>query len=137
MKLRASGYIMKPVLPDQIKEEIENLRYLPAPGALYVRCFGSFEVIANGKPLRFPRTKCKELLAYLIDRKGAVASTGDIIGVLWENEPINQSVLSQVRTIFSQLCVVLKAAGADQWIVKDRNSFAINPDKIPCDYFDF
>lgn len=137
LKLRASGYIMKPASAEQIREEIENLRYPPVMKRLYVHCFGSFEVFADGRPISFPRTKCKEMLAYLIDRKGAVANTGDIIATLWEDEPVSPSILSQVRTIFAELCKTLKTAGADEWIVKGRNSFAVDPDRISCDYYDF
>lgn len=137
LKLRASGYIMKPASAEQVREEIQNLRYPPVRQRLYVHCFGSFEVFIDGRPLGFPRAKCKELLAYLIDRKGAAANTGDIIAALWGDELISPSILSQVRTVFAELCKVLKNAGADDWIIKGRNSFSVDPDKIPCDYYDF
>lgn len=137
IKLRASGYIMKPACEEQVREELENLRYPPAAERLYAHCFGTFEVFADGRPLGFPRTKCRELLAYLIDRKGAAVTTGDIIGTLWEDEPISPSIFSQVRTIFAELCKTLKTAGADDWIVKGRNSFAVDCNKIPCDYYGF
>lgn len=137
LKLRASGYIMKPASAEQIQEEIENLRYPLVVKHLYVHCFGVFDVFADGRSINFPRTKCKELLAYLIDRKGAAVNTNDIIGALWEDEPISPSILSQVRTIFAELCKTLKTAGAEDWIIKGRNSFAINHNKISCDYFDF
>ena len=139
LRLRASGYIMKPASVEQIQNEIENLRYPPAMQHrqhLYVHCFGAFEVFADGKPLGFQRAKSKELLAYLIDRKGAAANTGDIIGALWEDEPVSASIGSQVRTVFAELCKTLKTAGAE-WIVKSRNSFSIDPHKIPCDYYEF
>jgi len=137
LRLRASGYIMKPASVGQIQDEIENLRYPPIMQHLYIQCFGAFEVFADGKPLSFQRTKSKELLAYLIDRKGAAANTGDIIGALWEDEPVSASVCSQVRTVFAELCKALKAAGADDWIIKSRNSFSVDPDKISCDYYEF
>ena len=137
IKLRASGYIMKPATTPQIREELENLRYPPAMTRLYIRCFGTFEVFSDGKPLVFQRAKSKELLAYLIDRKGAAASTEEIIGALWEDQPADASIRSQARTVFSELRKALRSAGADDWIVKSRNSFAIDPGIIPCDYFDF
>jgi two-component SAPR family response regulator len=137
LKLRASGYIMKPASADQIREEIENLRYPLAMRQMYVQCFGAFEVFIDGRPLSFSRVKCKELLAYLIDCKGAVVNTGDIIGTLWGDEPVSSSILSQVRTIIAELCKTLKNAGVDGWVIKRRNSFAVDTKKIPCDYYDF
>ena len=137
LKLRASGYIMKPASVTHIREEIENLRYPPVMKRLYVHCFGDFDVFVDGRALSFPRTKCKELLAYLIDRKGTAAITNEIIGTLWGDELVSASISSQTRTIFAELYKTLRTAGADDWIVKSRNSFAIDPGKIPCDYYDF
>lgn len=137
LKLRASGYIMKPASVKDIQDEIENLRYKPEMGKMYVRCFGSFEVFYEGKPLFFQRAKSKEIFAYLIDRKGGAVNTSEIIGVLWEDAPTSMSVSSQVRVFIAELYKTLKEAGALDWVVKRRNSFAIAPDKIKCDYYDF
>ena len=137
IKLRASGYIMKPASPQQIREELENLRYPPVLNRLYIRCFGAFEVFCDGKPLFFQRTKCKELLAFLIDRKGAAANTEEIIDALWEDAPANASVRSQLRTVFAELYKTLRSVKLDAWIVKSRNSFAVNPGVVPCDYYEF
>ncbi|WP_242830365.1 response regulator [Butyrivibrio sp. AE3009] len=74
-KLRASGYLMKPVTEKMLRNEIENLRYPPhleilGSKAVRVRAFGTFEVYVNGTPVNFHYVKTKELLAYLIDRDG-------------------------------------------------------------------
>ena len=38
---------------------------------LTINCFGTFEVLHNGEILAFGRKKAKELMAILVDRKGA------------------------------------------------------------------
>ena len=77
-ELRASGYVSKPVTEQKIRIEIDNLRYpMPKPKSekiICAQCFGSFNVTANGEPLAFKREKTKELLAYLIDKRGAVCT---------------------------------------------------------------
>lgn len=47
MKMHASGYIMKPVTAEKVKEEMENLRNPIEPLSdklLRVQCFGNFDV---------------------------------------------------------------------------------------------
>ena len=38
------------------------------------RTFGNFDLLVDGKPVPFKQAKCKELLAYLIDRRGSGVS---------------------------------------------------------------
>ena len=73
-RVHANGYLMKPVRPDDITEEVENLQ-LPCSrrsDLLTVQCFGNFEVLWHEVPLEFKRRKTKELFAYLIDQEGRV-----------------------------------------------------------------
>jgi two-component SAPR family response regulator len=63
MKLHASGYLMKPVTAEDIKGELQELRYPLAEKKQYLlsfRCFGSFEVLSqNGDIVSFERKKAK------------------------------------------------------------------------------
>ena len=70
--LYVSGFIMKPVNGTSMRKALDHLRF-PVP-KLTVRCFGYFEVYYGNKPVTFRRTQCKEVLAYLIDKKGALCS---------------------------------------------------------------
>lgn len=77
--LHASGYILKPFSLQKIEQALSHLRYrTPDIGErpLNVRCFGSFEVFVKGDPVYFKRRKSKELLAYLIDRRGGALHYG-------------------------------------------------------------
>lgn len=74
LKLRASGYVMKPTTKEMIETELENLRRPVAENRtsrLQVQCFGNFEVYADGQPVRYEFSRTKELFAYLVDRAGA------------------------------------------------------------------
>lgn len=85
-QLHASGYIMKPVTVKAVEEELRNLRYsLPEPSVqpLRVQAFGNFEVFYKGQPVHFSRSRTKELFAYLIDRRGAGSTMGELISILW------------------------------------------------------
>lgn len=84
--MHASGYIKKPFSKEEIKDELDNLRFpikKVKDNILQVQCFGNFEVSINGKNLRFERTKTKEFLAYLIDQRGNAVTSAKIRIVLW------------------------------------------------------
>ena len=90
IEMHSSGYIMKPATKDKIKTELDNLRSPIEPTIekkernIQVHCFGNFEILLDGKPVPFHRSKAKELLAYLVDRKGAGIERAELAAALWE-----------------------------------------------------
>lgn len=84
LKLYVSGFIMKPVNEKSMREAVDNLRY--PIHELTVKCFGYFEVLYDGKPVTFRRSQCKEVFAYLIDKRGAFASEEELRVLLWSEE---------------------------------------------------
>lgn len=138
--LHASGYLMKPVNPQRVKKELENLRSPVSACAaqrVHVQCFGSFAVFVDGHPVQFTRAKPRELLAYLVHRQGATVTNGQIASVLWEKMPDTLSVQSNTRNVIGQLLQILRSAGAEDILARARNSTAIIPQRISCDYYDY
>lgn len=137
--VHAKGYLLKPVSKERMREELDELKALPPNehGRIRVQTFGNFEVFVDGVPLRFSHAKTKELLAYLIDRRGASANTGELCAVLWENKPDTVSVRSHLRTLIADLTRRLAELGAKDILVKSRNSFAINCGNVDCDLYRF
>ncbi len=136
--LHASGYVLKPVQPRDIGEELRHLRYEVAdrPGALLrAQCFGNFEVFANGEPLRFVRKKTKELLAYLISRRGAQCDNKELAAVLWEDRLDSDKLQSNFRNLVCDLTRVLQSAQAEAVLQKGRGSLAVAADRLECDFY--
>ena len=132
-KMHASGYLTKPVSAQKIKDELDALRYpvaLSATRKLQVKCFGNFEVFANGVPIKFTRSKSKELFAYLIDREGAAVNVNELNAVLWEEDH-----KSYLRNLIADVQSTLKAAGADDVFIKRRNECYVDVDKVDCDAY--
>lgn len=138
--LYPSGFLMKPVSEEDLRAALSNLRH---PVAHYPRCrvqvtcFGNFDVFVDGKPLAFKRSKTKELFAYLIDRRGSRVTVGEVLSVLWEDGKDTASRRSQVRNFISDLRSVFSAVGEDDVIVRSRDSLAVVPAAIDCDYYRF
>ena len=139
-RLYASDYLLKPVDEEQIKKAIENLRNpvnIPYKKKVKIKCFGNFEVFVNNEPLAFNRKKTKELFAYLVDRKGASCSMGEITAKLWEDKPDSVSQKSNLRNLIYDLKNTLANSGADDVIVKNRNTIRLKSELVDCDYYEF
>ena len=134
-KIHASGYVMKPVSEDKIRQELDGLRYdieIKPTKSLQVKCFGNFEVFKDGVPLKFHRQKSKELFAYLVDREGASANINELNAVLWEEDH-----KSYLRNLIADIQDTLKEAGADDVFIKRHNECFIDPTKIDCDAYEY
>lgn len=139
--LRASGYLEKPASQEAIRQELDNLRYpMPKPqgsNRISVHCFGNFEVFYNGQPLAFKRSKTKELFAYLVDRKGARVTAGEICARLWEDGSSDKQQKDYLRHLAMDLTRTLDAIDESDVFVRTFNGYTINPDRIDCDYYDY
>ncbi|MBE7060181.1 MAG: response regulator [Ruminococcaceae bacterium] len=133
--LHASGYITKPVNEEKVREEMENLRY-PIKSKnnkpLQIKCFGNFEVFADGMPVKFQYSKSKELFAYLVDREGAAISINELNAVLWSEDH-----KSYLRNLIADIQATLEAVGAGEVFVKRRNECFIDVDKVDCDAYEY
>lgn len=137
--IHATGYLLKPVESEDIKRELTFLygEDFRSPKRITVQTFGGFAVFVNSQPVVFKRAKAKELLAYLVDRAGCDVTTREACAVLWENVPYDKSQKNYFQTIVADLKNTLREVGAEDILVKSRNSLAIAVDKIDCDCYRF
>ncbi|MGN0244011.1 MAG: response regulator [Lachnospiraceae bacterium] len=135
----ASGYLLKPVQKENVESALSNLRYPVSfrEGKLQIRCFGSFEVFYEGKPVHFGRILSKEILAYLINLRGASANTAELCAAIWEDSVDSERNRHYFRNLISELRKVLKKYHSEDILICKRNSFAIDTDKVDCDYYRF
>ena len=137
-ELYASGYLMKPMDEEDVRKSLEHLRYKNdriKTLAVKVQCFGNFEVFVNNVPMLFHRSKSKELFAYLIDRKGAVCTNDMIIGNLWGDKPLTESLKSLQRTVISEMIKDFELIKIEGLFTKSKNGISVNTEKVDCDYY--
>lgn len=135
-----SGYFLKPVTCEMIKEGLENLRFPihEKEKGLFVRCFGEFEIFYDNKPFLFHRKNSKELFAYLIHLRGAAADTRRLCETLWpEVLEAGTKERSYLRHLISDIRKTLEEIGQEDIFIKERNSFSINVKKVNCDLYRF
>lgn len=141
-EMHASGYIFKPVTVEKVRRELNALRFavpedepVPEP-RLHIRAFGNFEAFVDGVPVQFLYGKTKELLAYLVDRNGALCSNRELSAALWEDSLPGQHA-SYLKSIRSDLLTTLSKLGCEDVFVRVRGGMAILPDRVVCDYYEY
>ena len=139
--VHACGYLLKPPTREAIAAEIDLAKgrqtLSPTGKRIRVQTFGSFEIFVDHTPVKFGRSKAKELLAYLVDRRGAVATVQELIGILYEDKDSDPSAGSLLRTLVSEMIHSLKAVGAADMVIKSRNQLSVDTTKFDCDFYNF
>ena len=140
LRQHASGILSKPVAEPELVRELEDLRHpsvMKNHKRLFAQTFGNFELFVDGKPIAFKYNRTKELVAVLINNRGAQTSNGEIIASLWEDDGDPEkkaSYLSNLRQDLQNTFTKLKLNGL---ILKQRGSLAIAADRIECDLYDW
>jgi two-component SAPR family response regulator len=131
------------VLPkDFSKEELDSAvktAYLflkQGKRKIYARTFGHFDVFVDGKPIMFKSAKAKELLAFLIDRRGGTVTTDQMINALWEDRPNDESTQNLCSKLVRTLQKELQASHAEEMLVVTRGNRHVDTDTFRCDLYE-
>ena len=138
--LRMSGYITKPVTPEAVKEELENLRNpieWNNEKRIKILTFGNFEVLVDGTPLKFDRKQSKEILAYLVDKRGTSATYPELAAMLWEDEEYDRTKQKNLQVYIASLVKSLLAVDVKDLLLKNRQGILLNTNIVDCDYYRF
>ena len=138
ISLHASGYLTKPVRAEDVAAELDNLLHpIEVTEEITIRTFGNFEVLCNGKPVEFQRSKAKELLAYLVSRGGATVTRKEIAAILFENQEYDIKTQDYISKIYRSLRMTLKSIHAEDILIKGRNLYGVDLSKVNCDSMDY
>ncbi len=113
-ELNALDYIMKPVnrarfekMAQRLQAELSS-RGTDGKAAPSISCFGKFEVLQNGIPVVWQRTKAEELFALLVLNANAYVGKEVILKNLWpyygraKSLPILQTSVCKIRNVLSE-----------------------------------
>lgn len=183
-KMKATGYLMKPVKKSDIIQELEslkilteNLKYFKVETSysdevydiggvmrdeireaennereaetakttgtrngrpqIFARTFGNFDLLVDKKPVVFSRKPAKELLAYLIDKRGATVSRKEMAAVVFEDDGYNRSTQSYLTKLLSDMIETLKSVGAENMVLKNSGMYYVDVSAFSCDLYDY
>ena len=140
-KLRASGYLLKPVDEEELAKEIE---YAASGGdkdksteRIVIRTFGSFDVFADGKLVTFRQKRCKELLAVLVDRQGGSISRPEAFAMIYEDRLYDRPMQKQFDNVIRSMRDTLREYGIEDMFEMKSGQMRICPEKVSCDLYRF
>ncbi|HBE10590.1 MAG TPA: hypothetical protein DCY81_08680 [Lachnospiraceae bacterium] len=142
--VHATGYLLKPISVEALKKEIEYAGSRFGGGypskmtsRISVETFGNFDVYVDGKMVYFSRSKAKELLAYLIDKKGGSITRNNIFAALWEEGIYDRSKQKQLDVVIRSLKETLNEYGISDILSIQGGALRINPELMDCDMYRF
>ena len=137
--LQSSGYLLKPVSTEKVRHALDNLLFpaVESHSSIYIRTFGSFEVFVNDEIVHFNRSKSKEMLAYLVDRRGSSASRKEIFAMLFGDEAYDHGKQAYLTNIIRDLQQCLETVGISRLLVKKYNTYAVAPQMFTCDLYEY
>ncbi len=138
IRLHAAGYLTKPYTEEELQYAVESAWLLSKrkKKRIYARTFGYFDLFVDEKPVMFKSAKAKELLAYLIDRRGGIVTTEQIINVLWEDRPNDEATQNLCSKVVKTLMKELKENGAEKMLISSRGNKRVDTQVFDCDLYD-
>ena len=136
--VHATGYLLKPVNREKLAAEVAYALSGKQGGAhITARTFGNFDLFVDGDPVTFRQAKCKELLAFLVDRQGMSVTRSQAFSVLWEDRMYDRPMQKQFDVILRSLRDTLKEKGVDNLIEMNKGILRIRPEGVSCDAWRF
>lgn len=142
-KLKASGYLLKPVDEEELAKEIEYAASMDSTnksrnnGNIVIRTFGSFDVFAEGRLVAFRQKKSKELLAILVDRQGGSISRADAFAMIYEDRIYDRPMQKQFDNVIRSMRDTLREYGIEDIFEMRSGQMRIFPEKVSCDMYRF
>ena len=138
--MHASGYILMPATVEAVTRELKDLRfpeYQKEHKRVFAQTFGNFELFVDGKPVEFKYKRTKEIIALLVNNRGAQTTNGQLIANMWEDDGEPDKKTSYLCNLRQDLQNTFNKLKLENIILKQRGSMAIAKDKIECDLYDY
>ena len=145
-RVHASGYLLKPVSKEALQKDIQYvLSYKERhkngiqekQNRVVIKTFGAFDVYVNGQQVKFHIAKCKEILAYLVDRQGGSVTRAELAAILWEDRLYDRKLQKQLDVYIRSLRDTLQEYQISDILELKRGTLRMVPEKTECDVFRF
>lgn len=137
LKSGATGFILKSDLKEKLMLLTEKKYTAKLQPEVHIKTFGNFDLFVNGKAVMFANKKSKEMLALLTDKCGGSLNMEQIIDVLWEDRPYNESTKVLYRIALKGLRDTLKKHNCYHILIESKRQRSLDITKVSCDYYDF
>lgn len=88
------------------------------------------------RQLSFQYSRTKEMLAYLVDRQGAMCTNGELARILWKDDN-PESYISYLKNLKADLNHSLEELGCADLVHHQHGSIGLALQNVQCDYYDY
>ena len=136
LELYVCGYLLKPVSDEELRLALTKVR--TPIRELRVQCFGYFEVFYGANPIRFDRKDSKEILAFLIDKRGAEVSEEELRCLLFNEGDDGDEKRTYIRSIIYDIRKSLGKYGVPKEVIlNSKGAYSIDTSMLRCDFYDY
>jgi len=136
--IHAHGYLLKPINKERLACEVQYALSAKTPEKyphIFARTFGKFDLLVDGIPVHFSRSKAKELLAVLVDAKGCNISRAAAFAKLYEDSPYDRKMQKQFDVIIRSLKDTLKQNSVEEIFELKTGELRVNTNVFECDLY--
>lgn len=137
-EVQAMDYILKPLTLERLNKTLQRLlkkqRPIKCQEKPRIQCFGDFEVFIGQEALSWKNSKAKEILAFLVQKKGVPVNWEKIANAVWPEYNTEKAQTNFHATTYL-LRKRLSEAGISQILESGRGNYRIIPDLIECDLY--
>ena len=101
-----------------------------------IRTFGYFTVLINKVPVHFRRSKSKEILAFLVDKRGQTVSKQILASEVLNEDHYDERVRNMLHTDLISLREDLESYGLRHILYVNNNEYGVITEGFYCDYYD-
>ena len=129
-------YIIKPYSKQTLGMAMERVRLLlqRQQKELYVRTFGRFLLLKNGKPVPLSG-RAKEILAFVVTRRGKEVSNEEIYTTLWAGRPYGNVEMTVYYNALRRLKQALKKEHIEDLLISTKRGQLVNTALFDCDFY--
>ncbi|MCD9024633.1 response regulator [Cohnella silvisoli] len=108
-EVNAIDYVLKPIHPTRFAKTVERLTEKHQQGQeqraggenVSIQTLGDFAVLLDAQPVKWSRSKAKELLAYLLHCNGQKKHKYEICELLWPNQDPKKALVNLQTAIYA------------------------------------
>ena len=135
ISMKADYYVLKPYTVEDVRDLLDRVKLLSGRLQKRVRfqTFGPFIMYVDGVPYPFQREKPKELLALLVDKRGAPLTAREAMEIIWPEK--DRSDTSLYRMTMGRLREELKKAGVADIVKSSAGGKYLDTSLVECDLY--
>lgn len=131
-------YIVKPYTAEVLKTMMERLRLIAGRQSkdVFIRTFGRFVVLKDGKPVPLSG-KAKEILALVVTQRGREISNEEIYRTIWEGRPCDNDSMGVYYNALKRLRTALVKAELSELLVPTVRGQMVDTGLFDCDFYEW